>query len=104
MGPDMTNEINSSSTIKGVSLPKLTEDGSNWITYQERLENAVTATKGLRRHLNGTARKPEPLIQKPDGKWYLKGSDTALTNDQIDAHEDSIDLYEQREAQVREFI
>src|SRR5271170_2702694 len=101
MGPATTNEESSNSTVKGMNLPKLAEDGLNWVLYQERLENAITATKGLRRHLQGTARKPEPLEQKPNGQWYRQELTTALTNDEIDKHEDAIDIYEQREAQVR---
>ena len=54
MGPATTNEESHIMTIKGLNLPKLAEDGSNWTLYQERLENTITATKGLRRHLHGT--------------------------------------------------
>jgi hypothetical protein len=105
MGPATANEENPSSTsVRGINLPKLAEDGSNWVLYQERLENAITATKGLRRHLQGTARKPEPLETRDDQKVYAKGGTVALTNDQIDAYEEATDIFEQREAQVREFI
>ena len=69
MVPAMTNEENSSSPIKGVNLPKLAEDESNWVLYQERLENAVTAMKGLRCHLQGTTCKLEAIEQRSDRDW-----------------------------------
>ena len=104
MGPATTNEEISTSTIKVINLPKLVEDGSNWVMYQERVENAIMATKGLRRHLLGTARKPETLEQKEDGKWYKPGSTVAMSEDDRGKHEETVDTYEQREAQVCEFI
>ena len=100
MCPTTTNKESHVTTIKGLNLPKLAEDGSNWTLYQEWLENTITATKGLRRHLCGTMQKPEELEQHSDKKWYIKGTTTALTNEKIEKHEDAIDIYEQREAQV----
>ena len=104
MGPATTNEESHIMTIKGLDLPELAEDGSNWTLYQEQLENAITATKGLRRHLHGTTWKLEELEQCSDKKWYIKGTTTALTNEEIEKHEDAINIYEQQEAQVWEFI
>ncbi|PIL25828.1 transcription factor [Ganoderma sinense ZZ0214-1] len=39
------------------TVPKLAADGSNWLTYKERTLT-VMGTRGLMRHLNGTARHP----------------------------------------------
>lgn len=67
------------------SIPKLSADGSNWVLYKQRLESAITA-KGLRRHLIGTAKEPNP--PKKDA-----------TTDDLEKHEDAIELYLQaREA------
>ena len=45
MGPtEVSTDI--TSTIKVTSLPKLSADGSNWTTYQDRVVNAIKA-KGL---------------------------------------------------------
>ncbi|GBE88951.1 Retrovirus-related Pol polyprotein from transposon TNT 1-94 [Sparassis crispa] len=38
-------------------VPKLAADGSNWITYKERMFT-VMGSRGLLRHLQGTARRP----------------------------------------------
>ena len=62
MGPAVTNDDQSTYSIKGIITSlRLAEDGSNWVVYQEHLENAVCATKGLQKHLEGTVLKPEPL-------------------------------------------
>ncbi|PIL31778.1 transcription factor [Ganoderma sinense ZZ0214-1] len=39
------------------SVPKLAADGSNWITYKERILTCM-GTRGLMRHLNSTAHHP----------------------------------------------
>ena len=62
----------------------------------------MTASKGLRQHLLGTAHKLE--LEEKNGKSYKKGSPTPLTEEEIEKHDDAIDLYQQREAQVHEFI
>ena len=95
MGPMVTNEESSTSTIKVVNLPKLVEDGSNWVIYQECIRNAIMATKGLWRHLLGTAHKLEALKQKKDGKWYKPGSTIAMSRDDYNKHEETVDTYEQ---------
>ena len=101
MGPaDISTD--SASTIKVTSLPKLTADGSNWTTYQDRVTNAIKA-KGLRRHLSGTARKPEDLKER-NGNFFKPRTESPLTDDQLEAHEKEIDDYEQKEATLREII
>lgn len=39
------------------NVPKLAQDGSNWITYKERM-HTVLGARGLMRHLIGTAHRP----------------------------------------------
>ena len=90
-------------TIKVTQLPKLANDGENWLTYHERVLNAATA-RGLHRHLVGTALKPSPVVQKGE-KFYLSDTDTKpLEEDALEKHETSIDTWKQKEAQVRELI
>jgi hypothetical protein len=93
----------STSDIKVTQLPKLASDGENWLTYHARVLNAATA-RGLRRHLVGTALRPADLVEKA-GKFFLSASaETPLSAASVDAHETSIDLWEQKEAQVHELI
>jgi len=95
MGPtDVSTD--SASTIKVVSLLKLTSDGSNWTTYQDHVVNAIKA-KGLRCHLSGTVCKPDNL-EECDGKFYKPRTMSALTNAELEAHGNEIDTYEQKEA------
>ena len=53
-------------------LPMLKGDSSNWATYLERILNYLTS-KGFCRHVQGTARKPETLIER-DGLYYKPSS------------------------------
>jgi hypothetical protein len=100
MGPDDTTDM--ISTSKGLSLPKLRSDGSNWATYSERISNYLTS-KGHRRHVQGTTRKPEVLIER-NGSFYKSGSLSPLSDDELEKHEDLTDLYDQMQAAVREII
>jgi len=101
MGPADIS-INSASTIKVISLPKLTSDGSNWTTYQDCVVNAIKA-KRLHRHLSGTVRKLDDL-EECDGEFYKPRTMSALTDAELEAHENEIDAYEQKEATLREII
>ena len=99
MGPagDLS-DMSSTKANQILSLPKLRSDGSNWATYSERILNYLTS-KGYRRHVQGTARKPETLVEK-NGSLYKPGSLAPMSDDEIEKFEDSIDLYEQMQAAV----
>ena len=103
MGPatNMSTPDATSSAIKLTQLPKLARDGENWLTYQEKVVNAIKARK-LRRHLTGTARKPVDIVEK-EGKFF-SFSGTELTSKQLDEHEDELDVWEEKEAQLRELV
>jgi hypothetical protein len=64
--------------------------------------NYITS-KGLKRHLLGTARKPAELTEL-DGDYYKQGSSAPLGDEEFEIHEKSQDEYEQKEASVREVI
>ena len=94
--------MSATDTLKLLKLPKLKDDGTNWITYRERIINTLTH-KGLKRHVNGTARKPAEVEFKDD-KAYKKGTASELTPTMLTALEKEQDEYEQKEASVREVI
>ena len=100
MGPDDITDI--SSTNKSLSLPKLRSDGSNWATYSERILNYLTS-KGYRRHVQGTACKPEVLTER-NRSFYKSGSLSPLNDDELEKHEEATDLYDQMQAAVQEII
>ena len=101
MGSDDISDM-SSKNNQALSLPKLRNDGSNWATYSERILNYLTS-KGYRRHVLGTARKPERLIER-DGSFYRPNSLSPISDDELEKHEELTDLYDQMQAAVREVI
>jgi hypothetical protein len=93
----------SNTSLKIVNLPKLKDDGSNWITYKERVMNTLTH-KGLKRHVIGNARKPIEIELRDDGEYYLPKSMVPLSDDKIEEYETKTDEYAQKQASVREVI
>ncbi|KAF8886898.1 hypothetical protein BD779DRAFT_1441283, partial [Infundibulicybe gibba] len=90
-------------TMSNLEVPNLEDNGSNWVTYKERVINILTH-KGLERHLYGTAPKPEEL-REVDGKWFTEEEPTKpLTRKEIKEHDTKIDIFVQQEATVREVI
>ncbi|KAG6901407.1 hypothetical protein C0995_012326 [Termitomyces sp. Mi166 len=99
MGP---KDIYNVSTLK-LTIPKLMADGSNWLTYQEHVQNAVTSKK-LRCHLVGTTCKPVALI-KHSGSFFLNNNSLFLLLDkEIKEHEDAIEDCLQKEVMVHKII
>ena len=101
MGPGEDLE-GSSEWSKGLTIPKLRLDGSNWATYSDRVINFITS-KGLKRYLLGTMWKPKKLSEV-DGQFFLPGKNTLLMEEQIEKHKEEIDNYETKQASVREVI
>ena len=99
MGPDDITDMTSTTNSK-LLLPKLRSDISNWATYSERIQNYMTS-KGYRRHVQGTARKPETLNER-NGAFYKSGSIAPLSDDELEKHEETVDQYDQMQAAVRE--
>ncbi|KAF8890727.1 hypothetical protein BD779DRAFT_1469224 [Infundibulicybe gibba] len=91
----------SSSWSLEVPNVNLEDNGSNWLTYKERLIWTLTH-QGLERHLYGTAQKLEELLEV-DGKWFNKEEPTkSLDRKEIREHETKIDIFVQQEATARE--
>ncbi|KAF7349135.1 Retrovirus-related Pol polyprotein from transposon TNT 1-94 [Mycena venus] len=101
MGPEPNHSM-SSSSLKLTKLPKLRDDGSNWGTYKDLVWNALIA-KGLRRHVVGTARAP-PELESRDGEFFLPPRLAPLSEAELEEHEDKVDEYLQKQAQVRQVI
>ena len=89
MGPDDITDM-TSSTSKVLSLPKRRSDSANWATYSERILNYITS-KGYRRHVIGTARKPERL-EKRNRAFHKIGSLAPLSDAELEKHEEATDL------------
>jgi hypothetical protein len=88
-------------TSQTLSVPKLSDDGSNWVDYATKARTAM-GSKGLIRHIEGTARKPTPYAEV-NGALMVDAT-TPATDDQIDAKERRLDEYEQKEYLARHII
>lgn len=57
-------------------IPKLADDGENWVTYKDRLQWSVDA-RGLLGHLDGTEKKPvDPsMLMGRGASWVPATSD-----------------------------
>jgi hypothetical protein len=83
------------------NIPKLAEDGSNWITYKERMLTAIGA-RGLMRYVDGRAVKPVPFDIDPKTRLAKKPDGSAPTQTEIDEHDKKIDEYYQKDSLVKQ--
>lgn len=83
------------------NIPKLAEDGSNWITYKERMLTAVGA-RGLMRYVDGRAVKPVPFDIDPKTGVAMKPDGSAPTQTEIDEHDKKIDEHYQKDSLVKQ--
>ena len=61
MGPKISNlPLSSSSESSTLLIPKLRDNGTNWLDYKLQIERAMGA-KGLWQHVLGTAIVPKPF-------------------------------------------
>ena len=84
-----------------LSIPKLNDDGSNWVDYEVKARTAM-GSKGLSRHLAGTAIQPKPFDVENGVIMFEKGK--PATDEQIEAKEKRLDEYEQKEYLARHII
>ena len=68
-----------------LAVPKLHNDGSNWADYEPCIQRAL-GSKGLWRHIEGTAIVPKPYALVT-GVPILTDRMTQATEDQIEARE-----------------
>ena len=84
---------NSDSTT--LAVPKLRDDGSNWTDYEPRIQRAL-GSKGLWRHVKGTAIAPKPYALVAGVPVLVDGTTQAM-EDQIRAREMKIIDYDKHE-------
>ena len=75
--------------------PKLHDDGSNWADYKPHIQRAL-GSKGLWRHIEGTAIAPKPYALVARVPVLMDGM-TQATEDQIEARETKIIDYNKHE-------
>ncbi|TBU55226.1 hypothetical protein BD310DRAFT_884822, partial [Dichomitus squalens] len=101
----MSLNLSSANTANLYSVPKLAADGSNWITYKERILT-VLGTRGLMRHLLGTARRPPapPVWPRPPRPATPLASASTAYLKKVEEAETKADEYDQREFAARQQI
>src|SRR5258705_1679249 len=105
MGPAPTSFDNmlpgTSSTL--FSIPKLADDGSNWVTYKERLLNGIGA-RGMMRYVDGRIQQPVPFTMDPKGKTPVKVDGKPAMDVEIEELDDKIDEWYQKDVLVKQHI
>ena len=91
MGP-AGGDLSLSGGKNSATLPKLKDDGSNWVLYKQRFEDYIVGHSGYRRHLHGTAKEPTA----PDKD--------ETDEDVLEKYEKQLDDYLMREAGIRSAI
>src|SRR5258707_15572927 len=77
------------------NIPKLAEDGTNWITYKERMLTAIGA-RGLMRYIDGRVKPPIPLALSPTTGEPLKAAGKPALDMEIEALDDKLDEFCQK--------
>ncbi len=104
----MSLEDSSAASLKvlNINVPRLLDDGSNWPGWKTMVQLAVgSKSKGLLKHLDGMAIRPEDLTFDPKTKFWSKtGTTDVPTADEIKTFTDELDTYEWHEAQAKGII
>ncbi|OAX31273.1 hypothetical protein K503DRAFT_703928 [Rhizopogon vinicolor AM-OR11-026] len=79
------------------NIAQLTEDGTNWITYKERMLMAIGA-RGLMRYADGRAVNSDETT-----KEHEKADETIATETVVEELDKKIDEYYQKDSLVNEF-
>jgi hypothetical protein len=95
MGPDKLT-MSSNSSSKAYAIPKLTQDGSNWVTWKSHTLAVLALTRGVMRCVEGMARAPAPLPTHPPNHNYL-----AEEEEMLEKVEKRWDDYHQCEATIK---
>src|SRR5258705_8363733 len=103
MGPAPTTFDNMLPTTSSTlfNILRLTEDGSNWVTYKEHLLNAIGA-QGLMRYVDGRVQEPLPFTISVKTQLPVKADGSATTEEEQEAQDDKIDEWHQKNALAKQ--
>ena len=102
MGPADNLTLGSNPDLTSLSVPKLHDDGSNLADYELRVERAL-GTKGLWRHVVGTAIVPKPYAVVARVPVLTDGT-TQASDNQVELKELKIADYDKKEYLVQHVI
>jgi hypothetical protein len=100
MGPGTTSDVLTPANSV-LALPKLRDDGANWIDYESKTRTAM-GSRGLIRHVEGTARRLTEFAIKAGVPVSKPG--TPATDEEIEAKERKLDEFDQKEYTARHII
>jgi hypothetical protein len=95
----MTDDVTPTNHL--LALPKLRDDGANWIDYESKVRTAM-GSRGLIRHVEGTARRPVEFAVENDVPVSSPG--TPATEEEIETKEKKLDEFDQKEYTARHII
>src|SRR5882762_747521 len=104
MGPAPTsldNMLPSSSSVL-YNIPKLADDGLNWITYKERMLNVI-GMRGLMRYVDGQVKQPIPFALDTS-QTPLNMSGKPAMDTEIKELDDKLDEFCQKNSLVKQYI
>jgi hypothetical protein len=101
MGPAVTFDMSSANSSNMLSVSRLKDDGSNWVDYEAKAKTAL-GSKGLLRHVEGTAVAPVPFALEAGALVSRPG--VLATEDEIEARKKKINDFEQKEYMARHII
>jgi hypothetical protein len=88
---------------QSLTIPKLKDDGSNWVDYEPKMRNALGA-KGLLRHVDGLAISPKQFAKDVAGLYVKADGTTKCTEDEIEKREEKIEDFTSKEYLARHMI
>jgi hypothetical protein len=104
MSPDSTMDNMLPSTSSALfNIPKLAEDGSNWITYKERILT-VLGVRGLMWYINGRAVKPIPFVIDESMGAPKKANGSTPSQTKIEELDKKLDEFFQKDLVVKQQI
>jgi len=102
MSPASTMDTTLPNSSSLYNIPKLADDGSNWITYKERALTVIRA-RGLMQYLDGRAK--EPAAYKTNAaRESLKPDGSKATETEIEELEEKIDEFFQKDSLTKQHI
>lgn len=92
----MSTEISLNGGSTGKLLPRLRDDGTNWVLYKERLHDILVG-QGYRKHLMGREKAPVKTAITAD-------MSDAKREEALDKYEELMDEYAKKESAIRSII
>ncbi|OJA08694.1 hypothetical protein AZE42_12121 [Rhizopogon vesiculosus] len=85
------------------NIPQLAEDGTNWITYKERILTMIGA-RGLMRYVDGRAMKPVPYAVDPTKNKTMKPDGTPALETEIEELDKKLNEFLMKDSLVKQHV